>query len=1134
MAPARFDAAAPPTRESVTDNEGQPTTGSDPFKFMVWLAFVEERIKTANPNFFELYTTGRITTHKHTVVASAEHATELSTTVNPTLHTFASPAPVKPRTTTAMPDSLKSEFNAQPDLLIKYDREGYNTVDNWLTNTAMRKEFSRTTGSTGRRLLIALQQKKEEFNSNGDINGILTKYAAWHFQTGIPAGTIDSFDEWIDSVLLWNNACHASTREPDTILSDKIIRATRRLGGKIGDRVDNYIDRLKFNPADPNVSRVPTLIQNIGACKQEITTQNMRDFDDLQDGRGEGGAALRAQGGRNDPNKDRRPAGGATAGAATQASAEQKAARDAANEKRNRERGEYPGKVGSPYHLPVGKRKCRGCGAEEPGHWANQCPARAAKETGRALMASTTPHSAPAPEPSAGDAALADHLFSDECEVALDDLLNQSGSALLCTITSSTGPAGSATAGGALPEPLDSGKSAPSAAATGGKPTGQPASRVLMAKPAKPSVAVPPTIEEFQPESDDESDDAVPDLAPAEDSPADLDGSADEENENDAPDYYVLAGSVNKPPEVLFTRPENFDAEILPVARRNGHAVYGPTAGVTDLVSAVRLAKSAKAALAAKRVPDLGTPDWVPAAMASAYPNVRTDAHVQSVPMGEPVAEAPAAAAPPSTPKTVPPTSEELTPESPVKSMRLYVSSSPLASVRAVSVYTGGSTKRTKAEIYSDIRLAESNAAKASAAKTSTSTTGSTIAAKARTAAAAKAKRLEDEIQTHRVPDHQMAGQTQGSPLRASLTALALSAAFGALIAVLATADYSSLAARMPALPELPSITIQFGTTARAPAAPIDNGTRDWLWMLPPLCTSLLLLVCTALEWVWWLAVLKSLTRVTLTLSSFLLRASLLQVETRGPAHEPGAVRRQNKRARTSLPPFEAEATLFNETARAARSRLWRCVRHGRPPWEGLLSLWAFYLLSLASAFPRAALTLCQICPWPFSQAYWHSHAEPRTWLAPLFWATRRLIFVLTSTVPLMTRNRISVDGELEPLTPLLLKRLLVLILVPWPILFRGATSTAHVVQTHVTVRRCVLLLGYLRTAVGLLFLAGILLSLALCIIELDRYLGPPLDADVSESIALNTWTRGDTLRLTRGHRSRVATTTAAPPGTAA
>ena len=127
MAPARFDASAPPTRDSVTDTEGLPTTGSDPFKFMVWLTLVEETIKTANPIFFELYTTGRITTTKHTVVASAEHATELAATVNPTIYTFAAPAPVKPRTATAMPDELKTEFSAQPDLLTKYDRERGST-----------------------------------------------------------------------------------------------------------------------------------------------------------------------------------------------------------------------------------------------------------------------------------------------------------------------------------------------------------------------------------------------------------------------------------------------------------------------------------------------------------------------------------------------------------------------------------------------------------------------------------------------------------------------------------------------------------------------------------------------------------------------------------------------------------------------------------------------------------------------------------------------------------------------------------------------------------------------------------------------------------------------------------------------
>ena len=57
----------------------------------------------------------------------------------------------------------------------------------------------------------------------------------------------------------------------------------------------------------------------------------------------------------------------------------------------------------------------------------------------------------------------------------------------------------------------------------------------------------------------------------------------------------------------------------------------------------------------AKRVPDLGTPDWVPVAMAGAHPNVRTDAHVQSVPMGEPVNDAPKTPAP-STLAAAPPT----------------------------------------------------------------------------------------------------------------------------------------------------------------------------------------------------------------------------------------------------------------------------------------------------------------------------------------------------------------------------------------------------------------------------------------------------------------------------------------------
>ena len=64
MAPERYDASAPPTRASVTDPDGNPTVGSNKFQFMIFLDVVEQRIKTENKEFWELATTGYVTTHK--------------------------------------------------------------------------------------------------------------------------------------------------------------------------------------------------------------------------------------------------------------------------------------------------------------------------------------------------------------------------------------------------------------------------------------------------------------------------------------------------------------------------------------------------------------------------------------------------------------------------------------------------------------------------------------------------------------------------------------------------------------------------------------------------------------------------------------------------------------------------------------------------------------------------------------------------------------------------------------------------------------------------------------------------------------------------------------------------------------
>ena len=54
MAPARYDASAPPTRDSVTDSDGNPTVGSNKFQFMIFLDVAEQRIKTCNKEFWEL------------------------------------------------------------------------------------------------------------------------------------------------------------------------------------------------------------------------------------------------------------------------------------------------------------------------------------------------------------------------------------------------------------------------------------------------------------------------------------------------------------------------------------------------------------------------------------------------------------------------------------------------------------------------------------------------------------------------------------------------------------------------------------------------------------------------------------------------------------------------------------------------------------------------------------------------------------------------------------------------------------------------------------------------------------------------------------------------------------------------
>ena len=71
MAP-RVDPAAPPTKLSVTDTDGNLQLNSDPIEFFLWFHYLEENIKKDNHDFYELVINGFATNSKYVVVTCTE------------------------------------------------------------------------------------------------------------------------------------------------------------------------------------------------------------------------------------------------------------------------------------------------------------------------------------------------------------------------------------------------------------------------------------------------------------------------------------------------------------------------------------------------------------------------------------------------------------------------------------------------------------------------------------------------------------------------------------------------------------------------------------------------------------------------------------------------------------------------------------------------------------------------------------------------------------------------------------------------------------------------------------------------------------------------------------------------------
>ena len=291
MAP-RVDPAAPPTKVSVTDTDGNLQLTSDPISFFLWHHHLEESIKKQNHDFYELVVNGFATNSKYVVVTRAEQAVILAAPTPNTTYTFASPSPRMANSATAMPGELEKRYVVNPEAVDKLDRTGATTIAGLVGSERVRKELESASGGSGRRMLIAIQTKKNELHQQSGVTSLLVKYAEYYFRAGIPAPTTDAFDDWVDAVQLWNNASPASCQITEILMGEKVLRATRNLGDKFEQRIDAAMDRLSYNHANPAAALIPSLSQIIQACRKAIDTQSLREMENVQDGHD--GAALAA------------------------------------------------------------------------------------------------------------------------------------------------------------------------------------------------------------------------------------------------------------------------------------------------------------------------------------------------------------------------------------------------------------------------------------------------------------------------------------------------------------------------------------------------------------------------------------------------------------------------------------------------------------------------------------------------------------------------------------------------------------------------------------------------------------------------------------------------------------------------
>jgi len=248
--PSTFDPLVPPTRETVTDNDGNPTCGTDIFQHFLFLEAAKEAMPTANKEFNELVLFGFISSPKGNIVASAEQAIHLASVSQPYQYSWDNPSPRIQRTTTALPTALQSRFNLQPDYIDKIDRSGADTYLAWFSNSKMIAETRKAASGSGRALLAVEEERRKKNCNDFTVASIVEKYVEYYKDQGIPAATGDAFDSWVEDMILWNKNSADDTRVGPSVLANRFSRAARNLGEAIERRVDENLSRSCLSTAE--------------------------------------------------------------------------------------------------------------------------------------------------------------------------------------------------------------------------------------------------------------------------------------------------------------------------------------------------------------------------------------------------------------------------------------------------------------------------------------------------------------------------------------------------------------------------------------------------------------------------------------------------------------------------------------------------------------------------------------------------------------------------------------------------------------------------------------------------------------------------------------------------------------------